>query len=144
MYAVAIFVCEFRYGAPPLCCRTRPHAGSFTFKTFIVPCCSGLDVVALCYCGMVVAVAAYLVLMLGVWHYEHAQEYSVRGQCVCVESPALALFSQDKDYAHKWRIFSFQTRHDSRVRRRRGDALLQQRQQLVDAISTAETDAFMT
>ena len=92
-----------------------------------------LDVVALCYCGMVVAVAAYLVLMLGVWHYEHAQEYSVRGQCVCVESPALALFSQDKDYAHKWRIFSFQTRHDSRVRRRRGDALLQQRQQLVDA-----------
>ena len=39
-----------------------------------------------------VAVAAYLVLMLWMWHYEHA--------------PASALFLQDKDYAHKWRIFS--------------------------------------
>ena len=92
------------------------------------PCCSGLDVVALCCCGVVVAVAAYLVLMLGVRHYEHALEYSVRGQCECVESPASALFSQDKDYAHKWRIFNaslcaerlsadfrFETRHDSQV-----------------------------
>ena len=50
------------------------------------PCISCVDVVVLCFCTLLIAVVGYLIFMVGAAHYLHGLEYSVKGQCQCIDS----------------------------------------------------------
>eukprot|EP01083_Nonionella_stella_P158142 514340_1 len=75
----------------------------------VEPCCSFVDVIGLLCCTILLAVGGYVVLMMGLRQYLHSIEYSIQGQCICMESQLNCddnVCGNEVKYNHLWRIYN--------------------------------------
>ena len=72
------------------------------------PCISCVDVVVLCFCTLLIAVVGYLIFMVGAAHYLHGLEYSVKGQCQCIDSEVDGVEGSHHliTTSYRWRIWN--------------------------------------